>query len=190
MNSGVARLSARPAKGGHGGATASEMDRGALRKARPRVTRRRERAATSLAPMPFRPEKFAAAEAGIPGEIDYRLARQAIVAEYRKGRLAKHEVCDAHPELRRVALAHGAPSKQLCPICEEQPLVLVTYAFGPRLPAHGRCLTQRGELAQLTKRGGAFGCYVVEVCTGCWWNHLARSFIVDGGERRVEAGRA
>ena len=37
------------------------------------------------------------------GTIEYRLARLAVVSEYRKGRLARHEVCDAHPELRRAA---------------------------------------------------------------------------------------
>ena len=44
----------------------------------------------------------AARVASGPGEIDYRLARQAMISEFRKGRLAQHEVCDAHPELRRM----------------------------------------------------------------------------------------
>lgn len=118
------------------------------------------------------------------GEIDYRLARQALVSQFRKGRLAQHEVCDAHPELRRVAREHGTPTSQTCPICEARPLVLVTFVFGPRLPAHGRCLTARGELAKITRASGTFGCYVVEVCTGCWWNHLARSFVVEGRSAR------
>lgn len=146
--------------------------------------------------MPFRPQDVSGDQPALgdehaaSGEIDYRLARQALVSEFRKGRLARHEICDAHPELRRVARQHGAPSSQICPICETEPLVLVTFVFGPRLPAHGRCLTQRGELAKVTARPGTFGCYVVEVCTGCWWNHLARSFVVEGGRARAGARRA
>ena len=32
-----------------------------------------------------------------PGVIDHRLARRALISEYRKGRLARHQVCDADP---------------------------------------------------------------------------------------------
>lgn len=110
------------------------------------------------------------------GEIDYRLARQALIAQYRSGRVARNEVCDAHPELRRNAAALGLPSERPCPICEADDIVLITYVFGPRLPASGRCLSSRGELAKIARRRGTFTGYVVEVCTGCWWNHLMRSF--------------
>lgn len=112
------------------------------------------------------------------GEIDYRLARQALLAEYRAGRIARNEVCDAHPELRRNAAALGLASDRACPVCDADELVLVTYVFGTRLPASGRCLSSRGELAKIARRKGTFTGYVVEVCTGCWWNHLMRSFPV------------
>ena len=78
-----------------------------------------------------------------PGEIDYRLARRALISEFKKGRLAQHEVCDAHPELRRSAKALGLPATRPCPICDEPEMVLVTYVFGPRLPAGGRCTIGR-----------------------------------------------
>ena len=110
------------------------------------------------------------------GTIDYRLARHALVSEFKKGRLAEHEVCDAHPELVRAAQELGDPTSQECPICEETNVVLVSYVFGPRLPAHGRCISQKGELAKLARRSGNFTCYVVEVCPNCSWNHLARTF--------------
>jgi hypothetical protein len=115
---------------------------------------------------------------GTPGEIDYRLARQALISEYRKGRLARHEVCDAHPELVRNARECSEQSRIMCPICEEHLLVLVTYVFGPRLPAGGRCITSKTELQALAKRSGEFACYVVEVCPDCSWNHLARTFLL------------
>lgn len=112
------------------------------------------------------------------GHIDYRLARAAVVDEYRRGRRARHDVCDAHPELVRAARNVGEPTRIECPICEDGAVVLVTYAFGSRLPPSGRCVTTRAELARLSART-ALACYVVEVCPGCCWNHLARSFVVE-----------
>ena len=44
-------------------------------------------------------------------------------------------MCVAHPELVRNARECSEPSRILCPICEASNLVLVTYVFGPRLPA-------------------------------------------------------
>jgi hypothetical protein len=118
------------------------------------------------------------ASAGTPGEIDYRLARQAVISEFRKGRLAQHDVCDAHPELRRAARECSEPTDQECPICEAADIVHVTYVFGPRLPAHGRCITSRRELRSFAQRSGEFAAYVIEVCPDCSWNHMARSFVL------------
>src|SRR5437763_9758307 len=42
----------------------------------------------------------------------YRLARQALISEFRKKRLAQHEVCDAHPELVRAARECGERSEE------------------------------------------------------------------------------
>ena len=111
-----------------------------------------------------------------PGEVDYRLARQAVISEYRKGRLARHEVCDAHPELLRAARNVGEESSQGCPICDDARVVLVTYVFGPKLPPSGRCVTTRAEMQRLARGAGERVVYVVEVCPGCRWNHLARTF--------------
>ena len=111
-----------------------------------------------------------------PGEIDYRLARRSVISEFRKGRVARHEVCDAHPELVRAARSVGEHSNITCPICEEVKVVLVSYVFGPRLPAFGRCVTTKHELRSLASKQGNFSCYVVEVCPECNWNHLARAF--------------
>lgn len=124
----------------------------------------------------FGPQAIRDAGANRGGAIDYRLARQALVSEFKKGRLAEHEVCDAHPELVRAARELGDPTSQECPICEETPVVLVSYVFGPRLPSHGRCISEKGELAKLARRSGSFTCYVIEVCPNCSWNHLARTF--------------
>jgi hypothetical protein len=135
--------------------------------------------------VPFRVEALrGAGPASGAGEIDYRLARQALLAEYRKGRLGRQQVCDAHPELVRAARALGTATPRECPVCEEEHVVLVSYVFGPRLPAHGRCITSAAELAKLDKRADALVCYVVEVCPACSWNHLMRSFPVGRASRR------
>jgi hypothetical protein len=124
--------------------------------------------------MSFRP---AAVRGGTTtGEIDYRLARRQVIQQFRKGRLSRLDVCDAHPELRRAAAGAGQPTSEPCPICEDEPLTLVTYAFGPRLPPGGRCVTSARDLAQLIQGRVQVTCYVVEVCQGCAWNHLTRVF--------------
>jgi hypothetical protein len=131
--------------------------------------------------MSFRPEAIRGAGSPGPGSVDYRLARLALVSEFRKGRLAQHEVCDAHPELVRAARECGEPTRLDCPICDEHQVVLVKYVFGTRLPPHGRCITSRDELAKLAKRPADLACYVVEVCPSCSWNHLARVFPLGRG---------
>jgi len=132
----------------------------------------------SLAAMSFNPRGVRGASPGLPGEIDYRLARASVIAEFRKGRIAQHEVCDAHPELVRAARNVGEESSRTCPICETANVVLVSYVFGPRMPAHGRCVTTKAEMQRLSRAGDELACYVVEVCPSCSWNHLARTFLV------------
>jgi ssDNA-binding Zn-finger/Zn-ribbon topoisomerase 1 len=129
----------------------------------------------------FRPQSVRGADG--PGEIDYRLARQAVLSEFRKGRIARHEVCDAHPELVRAAKECAQPTRLTCPVCEQAKVVLVSYVFGPRLPAFGRCITSKRELQAIAKRSGTFTCYVVEVCPECAWNHLARTFVLSSPTR-------
>jgi len=117
------------------------------------------------------------------GAVDYRLLRQSVIADFRKNRLAQHEVCDAHPELVRAAREVGEPTKLDCPICEDEKVVLVTYVFGPGLPSFGRCITAKGEMAKLDRRREQLAAYVVEVCPSCSWNHLARVVPVGGRAR-------
>lgn len=105
------------------------------------------------------------------------------MSEFRKGRVARHEVCDAHPELVRAARECAEPTSQICPICEDANVVLVSYVFGPRLPSHGRCITSKAELRSIAKKSGSFSCYVVEVCPACSWNHLARTFLLNPAAR-------
>lgn len=132
--------------------------------------------------MSFGPTSFrdGATNGARAGAIDHRLARLALISEYRKGRLARHQVCDAHPELVRAARQIGEETRTDCPICEEDKLVLVTYVFGPRLPPFGRCITTKAELRQLDRRTDDLSAYVVEVCRTCSWHHLLRVLPVGG----------
>jgi hypothetical protein len=118
------------------------------------------------------------------GVVDHRLARRAVITEYRKGRLARHQVCDAHPELIRAARGIGRQTRIECPICEADRLVHVTYVFGPRLPPSGRCISAPGEMASLDRRADALTAYVVEVCRTCQWHHLVRTMPIGGRRRR------
>ena len=102
-----------------------------------------------------------------------------MLREFRRGRLGRLDVCDAQPELLRVARNLGRETSTECPICEDATLVHVSFAFGRRLPAQGRALAP-GDLGKLARSGDELACYLVEVCTECSWNHLLRMFTVGG----------
>ncbi len=114
------------------------------------------------------------------GQVDHRLARQSLINEYRRGRLGRDQVCDAHHELIRAAENVGTPVETPCPICEASGLRLVTYVFGPRLPAHGRCVSTAKELAVLNRRRDELSAYVVEACIECHWHHLSKVLPIGG----------
>ncbi len=113
-------------------------------------------------------------------QIDHRLARQHLLNEYRRGRLSLDQVCDAHPELIRAATHVGTTIDTACPICGEDELRLVTYVFGPRLPAQGRCVSTAKDMALLDRRRDELTAYVVEACIACRWHHL-RTVLPVGG---------
>jgi hypothetical protein len=113
------------------------------------------------------------------GHVNYRLARDAVVRSFQKGRLSRLDVCDAHPELVRAARGVGEETTERCPICEGANVVLVSYAFGAGLPASGRCVTGEPELRRVARAAaGDVACYVVEVCPDCRWNHLDRRLLL------------
>jgi hypothetical protein len=119
------------------------------------------------------------------GEIEYRLARERVVGEYRRGRLSRLDICDAQAELLRVARNLGRKTRDDCPICENARLLHVSFAFGPKLPPSGRALASAAEMARLSAGDAPIACYVVEVCTECSWNHLVRMFVTGGRSQRA-----
>lgn len=128
----------------------------------------------------------ASADESLPGQVDYRLTRNSVLSQFRRGRLSRVDVCDAHPELLRAARSVGRPTGEDCPICEAAPVVHVSYAFGRHLSPGGHPFVDATELTRLARRAGQVACYVVEVCPTCSWNHLIRTFAVRE-RRRVTA---
>ena len=131
--------------------------------------------------MSFGPETLRARGVGRvarAGQVDYRLVRKHVLDEFRRGRLSRMDVCDAHPELLRAARNVGEQTPTPCPVCATEPLVHVTYVFGDALrQANGRVWPRNG-LADLHRSMDEVACYVVEVCTACYWNHLAQRYLL------------
>ena len=136
---------------------------------------------------PFGANAFRGASGFRGGLVDHRMARRATINEVQRGRLGREEVCDAHPELMRAARSVGKRTEAICPICEEDNLVLVTYVFGPRLPSHGRLAADNDELLVFHRRPEEYTAYVVEACCSCRWHYLVRALPIGGqrGRRRV-----
>jgi hypothetical protein len=112
------------------------------------------------------------------GVVDYTLAKRALLRDFRCGLLSRFEICDAHPELLRAAKYLGSDASGPCPVCKRRELRLLAYVFADGLRRdNGRAFELREGLELAARqRGGA--CYVVEVCTGCNWNHLSEAFRV------------
>ena len=107
-------------------------------------------------------------------DVEYRLARQTVIDLWKNGKIEQENLCDAQPMLKRNAIHCGVPIEESCPICELGEVYYVTYVFGPRLPAHGRCISTKGELQRLNNRKTRLSAYVIEACPDCGWNHLVR----------------
>ena len=110
----------------------------------------------------------------MPREIDYSLARRALLRDLRRGAVARLDVCDAHPELLRAGRNIGTATGEACPVCGSPDLRLVSYVYGDRLKqANGRCVVET-EIETLGAAHDEFSRYMVEVCLACSWNYLRR----------------
>jgi hypothetical protein len=133
--------------------------------------------------------KGSPATSGAGARVEYRLVRNAVVRDVRKGKVDTVDVCDAHPELLRAARNVGRPSGDDCPICEGSTTVQVTYVFGAGLPPGGRCPGTVTELNRLRRREEPVLCYDVEVCPACAWHHLTRKYPAGGRAARPSRAR-
>ncbi len=108
--------------------------------------------------------------------VDYTLRKRSVLRDYRKGRLSSYDVCDAHPEMRRIATNVGERTLSICPVCRRENLRLLNFVYGDELDRdNGRVFPTKAIFNGLRERYRVFTCYVIEVCIGCDWNHLVRS---------------
>ncbi|MEP6696665.1 MAG: DUF5318 family protein [Pseudonocardiales bacterium] len=118
--------------------------------------------------------------------VDYALQRRVLLADFRAGRASAMEICDATPHLLRAARYHGERTRTPCPVCRREAVWHVNYTYGDELKASAGQAKAAEELWRMARLYTAFRVYVVEVCRGCGWNHLAQSFVL-GGESHDEA---
>ncbi len=116
-------------------------------------------------------------ETGESTSVEHALLRHQTLDDFRRGRLSKKDICDASSELLRVARSLGEPLEEKCPVCDDHPLVVVSFAFGKGLPKAGRGISSPQELARMRDSQMEMDLYLVEVCTECGWNHLIRKLI-------------
>jgi uncharacterized protein DUF5318 len=122
--------------------------------------------------------------------IDYSLARRAALTElFTSGGVALEDACDAHPYLLRAARYHGEPTQRSCPVCRRERLTHVTYVYGDELGQYSGRIKATAELEPMAREHGEFTVYVVEVCQGCAWNHLAVSYVLGDGVPRTPRRR-
>lgn len=104
----------------------------------------------------------------------------------REGRSSTDDVCDAHPHLLRAARHLGEETDRPCPVCERRNVTNVTYVYGDELGRQVGRVKTTAELPGMAREYREFRVYVVEVCQGCGWNHLAVSFVLGNGDPPVE----
>jgi hypothetical protein len=121
--------------------------------------------------------------------VDYGLARRATLASVRSGHTTLADVCDAHAYLLRAAKFHGEATGLACPICAKTQLTHVTYVYGDELGQYAGRVKRGPELDEMATEYGEFRVYVVEVCQGCSWNHLATTYLLGTGEPPARRGR-
>jgi hypothetical protein len=110
--------------------------------------------------------------------VDYSLQKRAVLRELYSGRVGTYEACDASPYLLTAAKFHGEQTELRCPVCRRENLWHVHYIYGDELKQSAGQARKRTELATLAMTYREFNVYVVEVCRGCGWNHLAQQFLL------------
>jgi hypothetical protein len=121
--------------------------------------------------------------------VDYALARRATLAALARGGASTLDVCDAHPDLLRAARHRGEPTDRLCPVCGRERLTHVTYVYGDELGQYSGRVKSTAEIEAMAGEHGEVRVYVVEVCRGCGWNHLYKSYVVGDGVPRTPPRR-
>src|SRR4051794_8107271 len=133
------------------------------------------------------PMRRLTAVAGRRSVVDYSLQRRSVLADVYAGRTGLFEVCDASPYLSRAAKYHGEATDERCPVCRRERLTLVNYVYGENLGHVAGQAKTEVELTRMDAMQDEFSVYTVEVCRGCGWNHLDRSYVL--GREPAPGGR-
>lgn len=113
------------------------------------------------------------------GFVDYTLSKRSLLEGFRRGSLDRMDICDAHPELVRVARNIGTEIDRPCPVCSSDKLMQVRYVYGVQLKhLSGRAVYPQDWELELDEQFDEFKCYAVEVCVDCSWNHLAACYLM------------
>ncbi len=131
-------------------------------------------------PAPRSPRRPAPLPTPVPRDVvDHALARRALLRAVTSGGLlstvSPTDVCDASKELLRAADDAGVDAGRDCPLCR-RPLREVAWVFGPSLGSMSGTPRSRRQLAALALMRPEFDVYEVEVCPGCRWNVLLRTW--------------
>ncbi|MGQ0678968.1 MAG: DUF5318 family protein [Actinomycetota bacterium] len=122
------------------------------------------------------------------GFVDYTLSKRALLEGFRRGSLDRLDICDAHPELMRVARNIGLQIGRPCPVCSADSLRQVRFVYGSQLKhLSGRAVYPQDWELELSEKYDEFRCYAVEVCVECAWNHLAACYLM--GKRFAKPAR-
>lgn len=112
--------------------------------------------------------------------VDHALARRALLRSLFGGGLftttSSYDVCDASVFLVRAAQAYGVVTDRTCPICRREQLQEVSWVYGDDIGDCSGSARSAAQLAALDRAYPDFAVHEVEVCAGCRWNHLVRSY--------------
>lgn len=108
--------------------------------------------------------------------VDHALQRRAVLADLRAGRVSPLDVCDASPYLQRAAQRLGVTTDRPCPVCRRAPLDEVLWVYGAAVGDADGTARTAAQVAALALERPDFAVYQVEVCQGCGWNALVRTW--------------
>lgn len=112
--------------------------------------------------------------------VDHALARRALLTSLHGGGLfattSPDDVCDAGPFLKRAAEAYGVHTSRTCPVCRSERLWEVAWVYGDALGSASGTARPLRQVERMAEAHPDFAVHEVEVCRGCGWNHLVRSW--------------
>lgn len=116
--------------------------------------------------------------------IDHALARREAILEIKRTGGFNFDGADTDPYLLRTAAHYGMPLDVVCPICEKVELVELIYVYSRELGYFSGRSRRPTELKELSLNHGFLKVFHVEVCQGCGWNHVLRSYVLGDGRPR------